>query len=162
MGSSEFIRGRHLEGTIALGLDPAIQAKSRQTGLSGGTRVQHLSPKPGTPRNIIRLARCFRSRLGSKSIMSYGTVSIFSQVLAIAWVIFIIVAVFVHLAMAFGILRDGQKILAGGNSTKFVSPMSWSCAVLVTSVFGVLVYWFVHHSTLSEGTENVPTDRFDD
>jgi len=64
--------------------------------------------------------------------------------------LFFMCCLVMHVAFAFGVFADAEKLLLfGKRQTMIVSPVMWAFATLVGGVFVAGVYWAMHHSTLN-------------
>jgi len=64
-----------------------------------------------------------------------------------------ILGVVVNILFAYAVFNDSNALEQGGKKLVLVGPWVWALATLFAGVFGALVYWAVHHSTLQTGLE---------
>ncbi|MDA0667688.1 MAG: hypothetical protein O3A95_06810 [Planctomycetota bacterium] len=63
--------------------------------------------------------------------------------------VFVIAQLAVNVACAVGVANACQKLEANGREPVMVPRLVWIVATFFTGLFGVLIYWAMHHSTLS-------------
>lgn len=59
---------------------------------------------------------------------------------------FVLLTVVIHIAFAFGVLADAQRL---ATPPEIVGPFTWAGATLLGGLVTAVVYWALHHSTLS-------------
>jgi undecaprenyl pyrophosphate phosphatase UppP len=63
--------------------------------------------------------------------------------------ILLFVNVVLHIIFAGAVAKDTGILAKQGIHTLLVSPIVWAFATLVGGVFIAVIYWFMHHSTLT-------------
>lgn len=63
--------------------------------------------------------------------------------------IILILIVLLHILIATGIARDIGSMAKRQIPPVLLSSSAWVLAGLLTGVWGLLVYWIIHHSSLS-------------
>lgn len=63
--------------------------------------------------------------------------------------IILILVVLLHILIATGIARDIGSMAKRQIPPVMLSASAWVLAGLLTGVWGLLVYWVIHHSSLS-------------
>ncbi len=63
--------------------------------------------------------------------------------------ILLILLVILHILIATGIARDIGSLAKRQIPPLMLSPSIWVLAGLLTGIWGLLVYWLIHHSSLS-------------
>lgn len=58
-----------------------------------------------------------------------------------------------HLIFAGAVAKDAGKLQKMGQKTLLVSPAVWAFAVLVGGVLTAVLYWLMHHSSLTRSKE---------
>ena len=71
------------------------------------------------------------------------------QIISINYLLMLINAI-VHIIFAGGVAKDGGKLHKLHRETLLVSVNSWAFATLLGGVFVAAIYWFMHHSTLTQ------------
>ena len=79
--------------------------------------------------------------------MRYGSTTLLSGI-PIAYTIIIALAAIVHIVFAIAVASDAKRFYMKGLSTFLVGPGMWGFATLMGGVWGVLIYWIIHHSNL--------------
>ena len=64
-------------------------------------------------------------------------------------VIIILLTLLVHMICALSISKDLNKLSKRNIMPQLMSEFSWIIAVLINGIWGLLVYWIIHHSTFS-------------
>ena len=77
--------------------------------------------------------------------LRHSICGILDAITIIGWVVGAITIV-VHLALMRGVYLDAKNLAKDGTGVIFTAPGYWALAVLVTGLFGLTVYWVVHHS----------------
>jgi hypothetical protein len=57
-----------------------------------------------------------------------------------------------HFIFAGAVARDAGAFARSGQKTLLVSAATWAFATLIGGVFTAVVYWILHHSTLTRPT----------
>lgn len=57
------------------------------------------------------------------------------------------VSVLVHLMVAVAVMNDSTVLRRRGARLMFFGIPGWTCLALMTGLFGLLAYWFMHHSS---------------
>ena len=71
-----------------------------------------------------------------------------SQIVSNFSFIVVILGILVHLILAAGVAKDVNNFSTQGIGTQLINGASWVMVVLITGIWGILVYWLIHHSTL--------------
>jgi hypothetical protein len=71
-----------------------------------------------------------------------------APVAAIAFAVFWIAILCVHIAFTLATYYDASLLNRRGTGTIFVSPFIWGLAVLIGGLVTVTIYWAMHHSEL--------------
>ena len=71
------------------------------------------------------------------------------------------VTLVVHLMVALGVMNDSLVIQRRGVRLMFFGPLGWTFVALMTGLFGLVAYWFMHHSSFraKTQTERVEEDK---
>ncbi len=83
-------------------------------------------------------------------------VETYSAQLTSIYYLILLVNVFLHIVFAGAVAKDGGRLQKLGQKTLLVSPYIWAFAVLVGGVFTAVVYWLMHHSTLTRVVSTTP------
>ncbi len=68
--------------------------------------------------------------------------------------IFYLLLLGLHILLARAVHTDGAGLEEAGNTLCFVGPRAWAISALLFGIFGVLVYWLIHHSSLATKAEH--------
>lgn len=79
-------------------------------------------------------------------------VETYSAQLSSIYYLIILINAILHIIFAGAVAKDGGRLHKMGQKTLLVSPSIWAFAVLVSGVFTAVVYWLMHHSTLTRIT----------
>ncbi len=79
------------------------------------------------------------------------------DILSLVAMITLGVTVLVHLIVAIGILNDSMEIQRRGARLMFFGALTWAFVGLMTGVFGLLAYWFMHHSSFRAASSSPAT-----
>ncbi len=64
-------------------------------------------------------------------------------------VIFMLLIVVLHILIATAVARDIGSLAKRQILPQLLPGLGWVLAVLLTGVWGLLIYWLMHHSSLS-------------
>ena len=73
----------------------------------------------------------------------------YSEQIASVQFILLFVNVILHIIFAGAVAKDTGLLVKQGARTLLVSPIVWAFATLIGGVFIAVIYWFMHHSTLT-------------
>lgn len=76
-------------------------------------------------------------------------VETYSAQLTSIYYLILLVNIILHIIFAGAVAKDGGNFQKTGQKTLLVSPYIWAFSVLVGGVFTAVVYWLMHHSTLT-------------
>jgi len=71
------------------------------------------------------------------------------QLIALIPLIFYVLLIGLHIALAVSIHKDAAIRERDGGRLMFIAPRAWCIAALVCGIIGLLVYWLMHYSTLA-------------
>lgn len=57
--------------------------------------------------------------------------------------------VLVHMICALSVSKDLSNLIRRNIIPRLMSEFSWIIVVLLTGIWGLLIYWAIHHSSLS-------------
>ncbi len=83
-------------------------------------------------------------------LMLNNLVETYGSTLTSLYYIFMIINALLHIIFAGAVAKDAGRLEKMGQKTLLVSAPTWAFAVLVGGVFTAVVYWFMHHSTLTK------------
>lgn len=61
----------------------------------------------------------------------------------------LILVMFVHMLSALAVSKDVGDLTKRNIGTCLMPRFSWIISVLITGIWGLLIYWLIHHSSLS-------------
>ena len=64
-------------------------------------------------------------------------------------VIFMLLIVLLHILIATAVARDIGSLAKRQILPQLLPGLAWVLAVLLTGVWGLLIYWLMHHSSLA-------------
>lgn len=68
------------------------------------------------------------------------------------------VTLLVHLMVAVAVMHDAQTVRQRGIGLMFFGPLGWTGISFLTGLFGLLVYWLMHHSSWRRDVPALPTE----
>ena len=90
--------------------------------------------------------------------MLNNLVETYNAQLTSIYYLILLVNVFLLIVFAGAVAKDGGRLQKIGQKTLLVSPYIWAFAVLVGGVFTAVVYWLMHHSTLTRIVTTNPSN----
>lgn len=73
----------------------------------------------------------------------------YSEQIASVQFVLLFVNVLLHIIFAGAVAKDAGVLIKQGFHTLLVSPIVWAFATLIGGVFIAVIYWLMHHSTLT-------------
>lgn len=79
----------------------------------------------------------------------------YSEQIASIQFILLFVNIILHVIFAGAVAKDAGTLVKRGTHTLLVSPIVWAFSTLIGGVFIAVIYWFMHHSTLTRPSYKV-------